>query len=308
MKPSNVLVLPGWQNRAPPLAKPWETAMATSAWSSTTGSAVARRLDRPAGGRGARATSRWCWWRTAWAASSRRPGRRFQNTTRVRARCWWRRAMWSAKRCARCRQLVAPSCRPAVCQRALASRNDPYCAFERARLFAALGRAVHGLRRLRPHQRRIRPGRAGRGHVLLQDLDERLNRVWSPRNPRASAADSKPCLAPRSMNGRRKPAAQSWPAGVAAADRHGARQYQPRTRMDEGALYELAESIKAQGIMQPILVRLSDDELAARRRRPTPASTKSSPASGASARGWPGWTVCRCWCAMCRTKPPPPWR
>ena len=32
--------------------------------------------------------------------------------------------------------------------------------------------------------------------------------------------------------------------------------YQPRTRMDEGSLYELAESIKAQGIMQPILVRL----------------------------------------------------
>ena len=38
-------------------------------------------------------------------------------------------------------------------------------------------------------------------------------------------------------------------------------QYQPRTRMDEGALYELAESIKAQGIMQPILVRrLGDDQ------------------------------------------------
>lgn len=34
--------------------------------------------------------------------------------------------------------------------------------------------------------------------------------------------------------------------------------YQPRTRMDEGALYELAESIKAQGIMQPILVRQLD--------------------------------------------------
>ena len=31
--------------------------------------------------------------------------------------------------------------------------------------------------------------------------------------------------------------------------------YQPRKRMDEGALYELAESIKAQGVMQPILVR-----------------------------------------------------
>ena len=35
--------------------------------------------------------------------------------------------------------------------------------------------------------------------------------------------------------------------------------YQPRTHMDEGALYELAESIKAQGIMQPILVRKLDD-------------------------------------------------
>jgi len=43
-------------------------------------------------------------------------------------------------------------------------------------------------------------------------------------------------------------------------------QYQPRTRMDEGALYELAESIKAQGIMQPILVRrLSDADAQAKR-------------------------------------------
>ncbi|MES2258876.1 MAG: ParB/RepB/Spo0J family partition protein [Pseudomonadota bacterium] len=32
-------------------------------------------------------------------------------------------------------------------------------------------------------------------------------------------------------------------------------KYQPRTRMDEGGLAELAASIKAQGIMQPILVR-----------------------------------------------------
>ena len=39
--------------------------------------------------------------------------------------------------------------------------------------------------------------------------------------------------------------------------------YQPRTHMDEGALYELAESIKAQGIMQPILVRQLDNEYAA---------------------------------------------
>ena len=32
-------------------------------------------------------------------------------------------------------------------------------------------------------------------------------------------------------------------------------KYQPRTRMDEGSLYELAESIRSQGVMQPILVR-----------------------------------------------------
>ena len=42
--------------------------------------------------------------------------------------------------------------------------------------------------------------------------------------------------------------------------------YQPRTRMDEGALYELAESIKAQGIMQPILVRRLSDEDALKKR------------------------------------------
>lgn len=35
-------------------------------------------------------------------------------------------------------------------------------------------------------------------------------------------------------------------------------KYQPRTRMDEGALAELAESIRSQGIMQPILVRPLD--------------------------------------------------
>ncbi|KNH10176.1 Chromosome (plasmid) partitioning protein ParB / Stage 0 sporulation protein J [Candidatus Burkholderia brachyanthoides] len=37
-------------------------------------------------------------------------------------------------------------------------------------------------------------------------------------------------------------------------------KYQPRTRMDEGALQELAASIRAQGLMQPILVRSIDDD------------------------------------------------
>jgi ParB family transcriptional regulator, chromosome partitioning protein len=58
------------------------------------------------------------------------------------------------------------------------------------------------------------------------------------------------------------PAGPGLPASLMLTDMV-AGQYQPRTRMDEGALYELAESIKAQGIMQPILVRrLSQGEQA----------------------------------------------
>ncbi len=45
------------------------------------------------------------------------------------------------------------------------------------------------------------------------------------------------------------------PPSVLKLDQLRPGKYQPRTRMDEGSLYELAESIKAQGIMQPILVR-----------------------------------------------------
>ena len=56
-------------------------------------------------------------------------------------------------------------------------------------------------------------------------------------------------------------------------------QYQPRTRMDEGALYELAESIKAQGIMQPILVRRLDDDLARLHRNKESQNTSTSTAS-----------------------------
>ena len=54
-------------------------------------------------------------------------------------------------------------------------------------------------------------------------------------------------------------AAESGTPMMMALDQMVAGMYQPRTRMDEGALYELAESIKAQGIMQPILVRQMAD-------------------------------------------------
>ena len=65
-------------------------------------------------------------------------------------------------------------------------------------------------------------------------------------------------LGPSLSGGAVADASPATPAGtpmmLALADM-AAGQYQPRTRMDEGALYELAESIKSQGIMQPILVR-----------------------------------------------------
>ena len=51
-----------------------------------------------------------------------------------------------------------------------------------------------------------------------------------------------------------KPADASRPTSLKLSQLQTGK-YQPRTRMDEGSLYELAESIKSQGIMQPILVR-----------------------------------------------------
>jgi ParB family chromosome partitioning protein len=51
------------------------------------------------------------------------------------------------------------------------------------------------------------------------------------------------------------PAARDGEPTVLKLDQLQPGKYQPRTRMDEGSLYELAESIKSQGVMQPILVR-----------------------------------------------------
>jgi ParB family chromosome partitioning protein len=68
------------------------------------------------------------------------------------------------------------------------------------------------------------------------------------------------------------PAADGLPHELALSELV-AGTYQPRSRMDEGALYELAESIKSQGIMQPILVR-----------RLSPADAALRRASGASSQ------------------------
>ncbi|MAK55045.1 MAG: chromosome partitioning protein ParB [Pusillimonas sp.] len=55
--------------------------------------------------------------------------------------------------------------------------------------------------------------------------------------------------------GKKAETAIDTPPSVLPLNKLIAGKYQPRTRMDEGALNELAESIRTQGIMQPILVR-----------------------------------------------------
>lgn len=52
-----------------------------------------------------------------------------------------------------------------------------------------------------------------------------------------------------------RPPAEDVPPATLKVSQLQAGKYQPRTRMDEGALNELADSIRTQGVMQPILVR-----------------------------------------------------
>ncbi|WP_296942431.1 ParB/RepB/Spo0J family partition protein [uncultured Massilia sp.] len=54
------------------------------------------------------------------------------------------------------------------------------------------------------------------------------------------------------------PAAPSGAPSTLKVNQVQAGKYQPRTRMDDGSLAELAASIKTQGIMQPVLVRPID--------------------------------------------------
>jgi ParB family transcriptional regulator, chromosome partitioning protein len=58
-----------------------------------------------------------------------------------------------------------------------------------------------------------------------------------------------------SLLGEEVPATRSGAPSAMPLDRLQPGKYQPRTRMDPAALAELADSIKAQGVMQPILVR-----------------------------------------------------
>ena len=76
------------------------------------------------------------------------------------------------------------------------------------------------------------------------------------KKPKGLGLGLEALLGPRVREaGERADGATSGAPNVLKLTQLQAGKYQPRTRMDEGSLYELAESIKAQGVMQPILVR-----------------------------------------------------
>ena len=78
-------------------------------------------------------------------------------------------------------------------------------------------------------------------------------RRMATRKPKGLGLGLEVLLGPRVVDG--SAAVSDGEPRSLPLDRLRAGRFQPRTRMDEGALYELAESIKAQGVMQPVLVR-----------------------------------------------------
>ncbi|MDB5819184.1 MAG: parB [Rhizobacter sp.] len=91
-----------------------------------------------------------------------------------------------------------------------------------------------------------------------QDAPTRTTAVKTPhmatKKPKGLGMGLEALLGPRAADTLTDGATPALPSSL-RIDQLRPGKYQPRTRMDEGSLYELAESIKAQGIMQPILVR-----------------------------------------------------
>ncbi|WP_077032709.1 ParB/RepB/Spo0J family partition protein [Pelomonas sp. KK5] len=76
------------------------------------------------------------------------------------------------------------------------------------------------------------------------------------KKPKGLGLGLEALLGPKvSENPAPQPSGRDGEPGTLKLEQLQAGKYQPRTRMDESSLYELAESIKSQGIMQPILVR-----------------------------------------------------
>jgi ParB family transcriptional regulator, chromosome partitioning protein len=74
------------------------------------------------------------------------------------------------------------------------------------------------------------------------------------KKPKGLGLGLEALLGPKVSDAPAAPATQGAPNSLELSQLQPGK-YQPRTRMDEGSLYELAESIKSQGIMQPVLVR-----------------------------------------------------
>ncbi len=79
------------------------------------------------------------------------------------------------------------------------------------------------------------------------------NCAMATRKPHGLGIGLEALLGPKVIDA--PPAARDGAPATLKLDALERGKYQPRTRMDEGALYELAESIRSQGVMQPILVR-----------------------------------------------------
>jgi ParB family chromosome partitioning protein len=100
----------------------------------------------------------------------------------------------------------------------------------------------------------VRAGRAGTGPdpagrpTAITD-----NEVMVIKKPKGLGRGLEALLGPH-VDDPREPGQTTQPSALKIAQLLPGK-YQPRTRMDEGSLFELAESIKAQGVMQPILVR-----------------------------------------------------
>ncbi len=86
------------------------------------------------------------------------------------------------------------------------------------------------------------------------NLNHRKNHHMAIKKPKGLGRGLEALLGPKLEGSDPADAPTDVPSTLALTDLVPG-TYQPRTRMDEGALYELAESIRAQGIMQPILVR-----------------------------------------------------
>jgi ParB family chromosome partitioning protein len=75
------------------------------------------------------------------------------------------------------------------------------------------------------------------------------------KKPKGLGLGLEALLGPRVRDGGNAPGTGGGAPSVLRLAQLQPGKYQPRTRMDEGSLYELAQSIKSQGVMQPILVR-----------------------------------------------------